>query len=76
MVFSVNISIASNLYLFISRIDFICSLIENKLTKCTERFSKCYDDTELEALRSGTVRSFFEMLKTLPIKHVGILFIF
>ena len=76
MVFSSYVSVASNLYQFISRIDYICNLIENKLTKCTERFSKCYDDTELKALRAGTVRSFFEMLRTLPIKHVGILFIF
>ena len=73
MVFSVYISIASNIYQFISRIDYICSLVENKLIKCTERFSKCYDDTELNALRAGTVRSFFEMLQTLPIKNVGII---
>ena len=73
MVFSVYISISPNLNQFISPIDYICTLVENKLIKCTERFSKCYDDAELKALRAGTVRSFFEMLQTLPIKNVGIL---
>ena len=74
MVFPVYISISPNLNQFISPIDYICTLVENKLIKCTERFSKCYDDAELKALRAGTVRSFFEMLQTLPIKNVGILF--